>query len=52
MKLTQEEKGMLIDACLAEINSLNQYKNNKFVNTQDIEKHQNKLLDLINKLGE
>lgn len=52
MKLTKEEKSILIDACLSEINSLNSYKNYKHVNKLKLEKHQDILIHLIDKLGE
>ena len=52
MKLTKEEKRILIDACLSEMNSLNSYKNYKHVNKSKLEKHQSILMHLIDKLGE
>ena len=51
IKLTKEEKRMLCNAILSEIQGFNSYKYNKFVNTEKIEQYQEKLQELLNKLA-
>jgi len=49
IKLTKKEKNMLCNAILAEMQTFNEYKHRKFVNT--ITNYQEKLQDLLIKLG-
>ena len=50
IELSKEERKMLYEAILTEIQGFNTYKYNKFVNTGRIEKYQEKLRGLLNKL--
>ena len=50
IELSKEERKILCESILTQIQGFNDYKHNKFVNTGRIEKYQGKLRGLLNKL--
>lgn len=51
LELTKQERKMLCNAILNEIQGFNNYKYNQFVNTKSIEKYQSELRELLKKIA-
>ena len=52
INLNSEEIGILLDCCIAECANIGKYRDNKFVNQNDLELYADKVKAIMKKLGD